>query len=359
MATVIYTIKDFENIGWSNNKVDDNTNDQFSLPKEIMDLITSLTEQVGSPNYIKTPAFSKGNGNGNGNDKHSYNRKKKRHDESIKSDDWESVRNFKKTEIIKKEGIQKDIDNIRLLINKLTDKTYDKIVEKMIETIDEIKDASSIDNEPDLSGCDGIEPNINTCVISHINKIGYAIFNMATSNKFNSGVYARLSCELQSRYEFMTDIINNNIGEFMKMFENMEFVSSTENYDKFCEMNIVNEKRRAMSLFLVNLFKNKVLSLDYIFENIQNIQNMIVNEESLVNVNKNMEIEELSENLYVILTNIPITTLNQHKQWSTIYDNIVRVSKIDTKINVGISSKSKFKHMDIVDKLKVKSRFGK
>ena len=109
-----------------------------------------------------------------------------------------------------------------------------------------------------------------------------------------------------------------------------------------------------MSLFLVNLYKNNVVSLDYIFENIQNIQNMIVDEDAIINANKIMEIEELSENLYVILTNISTNVFMKHSGWLQVYDNVVRISKINTKTNNGISSKTKFKHMDILDKLKGK-----
>ena len=58
----------------------------------------------------------------------------------------------------------------------------------------------------------------------------------------------------------------------MKLFENMEFVSPDEDYDKFCEMNITNEKRRAMSLFLTNLYKNEVVSLDILLSNITNLK---------------------------------------------------------------------------------------
>jgi len=184
-----------------------------------------------------------------------------------------------------------------------------------------------------------------------INKIGYAIFNMATSNKFNSNVYAKLSSELQSRYDFMTDIITFNINEFMKMFKDMEFVSPDENYDKFCEMNIINEKRRSMSLFLVNLFKNKVITLDFVFENIKNVQNMLIDEDTMLNHTMVGIVDELAENLYILLTNIPVHTLNTYNGWSTVYNNIVKIKSIDTKQYIGVSSKTKFKHMDILDKL--------
>ena len=352
MATIVYTIQDFENIKWAgatananasanssaNATTNANVSCTFTLPQETIDLILSLTEQVGSPTYIKTPIFSNNgsvdgvvNGVGSRSDKIAY-KKKRRPVEEINPGDWETLRSFQKTEFVKKEGVDKDIDGIRLLINKLTEKTYDKIIEKLFVILDELKDNESYDTE---------------C----INKIGYAIFNMATSNKFNSNVYAKLSSELQSRYDFMTDIITFNINEFMKMFKDMEFVSPDENYDKFCEMNIINEKRRSMSLFLVNLFKNKVITLDFVFENIKNVQNMLIDEDTMLNHTMVGIVDELAENLYILLTNIPVHTLNTYNGWSTVYNNIVKIKSIDTKQYIGVSSKTKFKHMDILDKL--------
>jgi|TARA_B110000967_G_scaffold53030_1_gene54327 hypothetical protein len=324
MATVIYTIQDFDNIKWS-----DST---FTLPQETTDLINLLTQQVGAPTYVKTPSFSNKNSTIN-NDKNSYRKKKRRNEEVNTPDDWQSLRSFQKTEFVKKEGIEKEIDGIRALINKLTDKTYDKIIEKLTTILDEIKD-----NE----NCDDI----------YIDKIGHSIFTMATSNKFNSNVYARLANELQTKYEFMTNIVDNNINEFMKLFEDMEFVSPEVDYNKFCEMNIVNEKRRAMSLFLTSLYKNNVITLDFVFDKIISIQNMIMEEETMLNESKYMEVNELSENLYIFLTSIPYSTLVSYSGWSQIMDNLLQIKNIDTKKFMGISPKSKFKHMDILDKLK-------
>tara|TARA_R110002096_G_scaffold20919_7_gene68382 strand:+ start:1313 stop:2287 length:975 start_codon:yes stop_codon:yes gene_type:complete len=324
MATVIYTIQDFDNIKWS-----DST---FTLPQETTDLINLLTQQVGAPTYVKTPSFSNKNSTIN-NDKNSYRKKKRRNEEVNTPDDWQSLRSFQKTEFVKKEGIEKEIDGIRALINKLTDKTYDKIIEKLTTILDEMKD-----NE----NCDDI----------YIDKIGHSIFTMATSNKFNSNVYARLANELQTKYEFMTNIVDNNINEFMKLFEDMEFVSPEVDYNKFCEMNVVNEKRRAMSLFLTSLYKNNVITLDFVFDKIISIQNMIMEEETMLNESKYMEVNELSENLYIFLTSIPYSTLVSYSGWSQIMDNLLQIKNIDTKKFMGISPKSKFKHMDILDKLK-------
>lgn len=316
---MIYTLNDIEKIAWGDNNI--------VLPTDTIDLINSLSEQVGAPTYIKTPSFSTNNTYSKNN-----NNKRKKKTDIISNEDWDTIRNFQKTEITKKDGIEKEIDNIRLSINKLTEKTFDKIIENIHIQLNAINDNDNYDSES-------------------MNKIGYAIFNMATSNKFNSNIYAKLCSELKSKYDFMTDIITNNISQFMKLFENMEFVSPEENYDKFCEMNITNEKRRSMSLFLTNLYKFDVITLDFIVNNIMNIQNMIVNEEEIYNSDRKAEIEELSENLFILISNLNFDKLKSNSEWSNIYNNIMFIKNVDINIFLGISHKAKFKHMDILDKI--------
>jgi len=317
MATVIYTLSEIENICWKA--------EHLPLPEDTIKIIDAISEQVGAPSYNRTPTFQNKTAPGGGGG----NRRKKKNEE-INAEDWEAIRTFQKTEIVKKEGIEKEIDSIRLLINKLTEKTYDKIVESMITTLNEIHENGNYNEES-------------------VNKIGFAIFNMATSNKFNSNVYARLCSKLLSEYDFMNSIIHNNITEFMKLFDNMVFVSPEENYDAFCDMNIANDKRRSMSLFLTNLYKNNVITMDIVFANIVNIQNILMTNKN--DISKKKENEELSENLYTLLTNIPFLILTKHNGWSIINDNIEIIKNSDSTVNLGISSKCKFKHMDISDKL--------
>lgn len=316
MEDCFYTLQQFETIEWGEKNV-------VQLPQPTINLINLLSEQVGSPNYVKTPSFTT-------NDKSVPTKKRRPHD-NVKTEDWENVRNFKKTEITKKEGIGKDIDNIRLLINKLTEKSYDKIVDSILETIDSIL-------------------NEETYSVDSLNIIGYAVFNMATNNKFNSLVYAKLCSILKNKYDFMALILEDNINEFMKLFENMEFVTPEQDYNKFCEINLLNDKRRSMSLFLCNLYKTGVVPLDNIMNNIDIIQSRIVsimNDES-----SKLELEELSENLFILITNIEFKTLKTSTGWSDVYDKLLFVKTADIQVNKGISHKSRFKHMDILDKCK-------
>jgi hypothetical protein len=309
---MIYSLKDFENIAWTN---------KFVLPAESIALINSLSNQVASPDYVRTPKFT-------ATDRPMYKKKKRHNQEDLKSEDWETIRNFKKTELVKNEGIEKEIDSIRLLINKLTEKSYAVIIEKMFTTLDELSENKEYDT-------------------AAVDRIGYAIFNMATSNKFNSNVYAKLCNALNNKYEFMVPIISNHISEFMKLFDNMVFVDPTDNYDKFCNMNIENEKRRAMSLFLTSLYKNDVITLDFVFDNIVNIQTKLMdmkNDES-----KQMENNELVENLFTLITNLDSPSSSD--KWASI---LVNINDIKTTKYAGITSKCKFKHMDLIDSINKK-----
>ena len=214
MATCVYTIKDIESIGWS-------CKNQMLIPEATLALINSLTDQVSSPSYVKTPSFTN-------NDKQ-FPRKKKRSNDNSDAEDWESIRTFKKTEIVKKEGIQKDIDNLRLLINKMTDKTYDKLIVTINETIQAILETGDYDE-------------------ASLNLIGYAIFNMATNNKFNSSIYARLCNELKNNYEFMSSIIEYNIKELIEDYSvTTNFMGSNSSISFL--MNSENSCLRLTSLY--------------------------------------------------------------------------------------------------------------
>ena len=310
MTTMYYTLKDIENISW--NIVDKNI-----LP-ETVSIINLLADQVASPSYDKTPVF-----NNNASSNKSFKKKKKYAE--VNDEEWEAIRNFQKTELVKSEGIQKEIDNIRSLINRITEKTYPIIVEKLTEKLNSF-DESITSSE-------------------NISKIGSTILDMATSNSFNSKTYAKLCSYLSEKYIFMKNIIDTNLKEFMNLFETFDTVDPAENYDKFCEINIVNDKRRAMSLFLCNLYANNIIKFEFI-ENIlfslyTRIQNNM-NDES-----KKSEHDELSENILIIISNISISLIKNNSIWEPFIKYIAEISSINTKEVKGISSKCKFKHMDI------------
>jgi hypothetical protein len=311
-----YSIADFENIIFNGI--------QFQLPQETVDIITTLANQVGAADYIRTPQFNKKTHqpaliNNNNN-------KRRNKNQEIQDDDWDSIRKFQTTEIKKKDGIDANIDNIRKYLNKITEKNYDKMCEQITLEISTITDAS----------------------VEELNKIGESVFNIASGNAFYSATYAKLYKSLMTKYSFMSDIFKTNLDKFSELFTTIEYYNPNTDYDKFCENNKTNDKRRALSAFYVNLMKEGVIDKSDMISIINKVQEYIILK---LSEEGNKEIlDELSENIFILITNSS-EELDDEDGWEMIIDNVKTYSKLKVKDYPSATTKSIFKHMDILDEL--------
>ena len=234
-----YSIADYEDI----------TNAGFicNLSQETLDIISKLSEQVGAPTYIKTPIFLKKEGRppivlggiaGTGGFKKGKNKTSE-----ITDDDWEAIRAFQITQKHVSEGIEKNIDNIRGFLNKITDMNEEAMIKDIKFEITQL-----------------IEHNTSH---EDMMKIGYSIFNIASSNSFYSTLYASLFKDLMKEFTIFRQIFDHNFIEFMNLFKSIDYVDPKKDYDKFCEYTKANDRRRAMSKFIVNLIN---VALVYFFK---------------------------------------------------------------------------------------------
>jgi hypothetical protein len=331
-----YTILDYEDI----------TNAGFicNLSQETLNIISKLSEQVGAPTYIKTPIFLKkdvkgsglgmGLGLGASGGLGGYKKTKPRGNE-ITDEDWEAIRAFQTTQKHISEGIEKHMDNIRGFLNKITDKNEDAMIRDIKNEISQL-----ITHETSQE---------------NMMKIGYSIFNIASSNSFYSELYARLFKSLMNDYDIFKQIFENNFKEFMNLFNTIEYVDSKKNYDKFCDYTKTNDKRRAMSLFVVNLMINEIIEKEEIVDIINQIQKLISS--YICKAEKSNEVEELTENLYIIITKSKEClshVASVQESWATIINNLEFVSILKPKMKEypSITNKTIFKHMDILEEIK-------
>jgi hypothetical protein len=331
-----YTIVDYEEI----------TNAGFicNLSQETLNIISKLSEQVGAPTYIKTPIFLKkdvkgaglGMGLGHGvSGGHGGYKKMKSRTNEITDDDWEAIRAFQTTQKHISEGIEKHMDNIRGFLNKITDKNEEVVIQDIKNEISQLITHETSDE--------------------NMMKIGYSIFNIASSNSFYSELYARLFKSLMKDYDIFKKIFEDNFKEFMDLFNTIEFVDPKKNYDKFCDYTKTNDKRRAMSLFIVNLMINEVIEKDEILDIIKQIQKLIST--YICKPEKTNEVEELTENVYIIITKskeVLSKAASIEESWATIISNIEFVSMLKPKMKdyPSITNKTIFKHMDLLEELK-------
>jgi len=285
----------------------------FTVPDETMEKISNLAIQVGSPDYVKTPVFTKREERPSKNKKNS-------------NEHWESIRTFQTTKFETKIS---EFDVIRSYINKITDKNYIDIRNKIIETIDEIIRSS---NDVNLS------------------QIGANIFEIASSNKYYSQIYAELYADLSSKYDFIKEKYQENFSKFMDLFNTIEYVNSNENYDKFCEINKANEKRKSLAKFYVNLMNLGSISKNEII-NITRILLAKVYEYIYVE-NKKNEVEELTETISILYNKelYESEDINYELiEGYTINEIITKIANSKVKDFKSLTNKALFKFMDLID----------
>jgi hypothetical protein len=320
-----FTLDDFERIK--------NNGFSYTLSPQTMGIIQALADQVGAPEYIKTPQFNKVDIK----DASQHNRKKRGGQKTfeLNDEDWESVRNFKTTLIVKKEGIAAVIDQIRKHLNKMTENTYCSLRDKIIKEIEGLTDGifDSLEDEE---------------FIKEINKIGEALFTIASGNSFYSTMYAKLYKELMEKFAFMKAIFETNFRKFNTLFNDFSYCDPNKDYDQFCHINKVNEKRRALSLFYVNLMKENLIDTSEIIKIVELLQtNMSA---AILETDKKNIVDEMTEIFYIIIVN-GIEKINNVEEWSSIEDFINKFSAFKPNSHPSITNKTIFKFMDILDTL--------
>ena len=239
---------------------------------------------------------------------------------------WDANRTFQPTKLEDKIGIAAKIDTIRSFLNKMTDKNYIDIRNKVIDVIDTI----ASENE-DMS------------------LVSITIFDIASTNRFFSKIYADLYSDLMTKYDVMRTIFEDSLSKFIGLFNNIEYVDSIADYDKFCKINKDNEKRKALSAFFVNLMINKIISKEEIVGITRNLLNQICT--YIVVDNKKNEVDELTENVAILYDrDLYDGVAYELIDGLSINETIVKLSKCKLKDYKSLTNKSIFKFMDLVDK---------
>lgn len=305
----------------------------YKLPQETLEIISNLALQVGSPDYVKTPVFQKRENPMKVEPPKEALKKNRRNKptEIINDADWDTLRTFQTTKIEEKSGIMAQIDSIRVYLNKLTDKNYIDIHNKIIEIIDNvIKESISLQDMSQFSS---------------------TIFEIASTNRFYSKIYAELYSDLSTKYEMMKTTFETNFENFTDLFNNIEYVDPNVNYDKFCEINKINEKRKSLAAFYLNLMFNGIISEGQIMQITRNLLSQIYS--FISQDDKKNEVDELSETV-AILYKKELYANDGGDNYDkidgyTINQVIERIANSKVKDYKSLTNKTLFKFMDLID----------
>lgn len=250
-----------------------------------------------------------------------------------KSDpDWETMRSFKATKIESKTGIEKTVNDVRVALNKISVANYEKQKNAVIGFV------NGYFNGPDAQVND-----------QDTGRISKAIFDIASTNKFYSEIYAKLYNELIEVAPVFRTLLDDFVAGFTNMSGSPIYVDPGVDYDGFCVYSKACDIRKSTSTFLVNCLKNGLILpeqianilcefVDYVESNIQ--------DESFVKL-----VEEVIENVFIIATSCQ-SELKTAEKWNNYV--LPTVSKFAAHKNdglKGLSSRAAFKCMDIIAKV--------
>ena len=262
--------------------------------------------------------------------------------------DWNIGKSFKPTKMMTKEGIEKDMNEIRISLNKISNKNYDTHRDTILSLVDNfIEDAMAKEMAAEEAGLGETGPEADA--LGNIRKIAQFIFDIASSNKFYGEIYADLYKELVSKFVVFRTILNEMVFTYKDSINTLRYVDSNVDYDAYCEYNKINEKRRASASFLVLLTTRTVLDPSILVELIlhfQSVFTMYISEENRTN-----EVDEITELLFILIT-MGKDLLSQHPEWEAIIlPGVVMASKLKAKEQKSLSSRAVFKYMDLHKKV--------
>ena len=323
-----YTLTDFNNIIFNGFN--------YELPLDVLNMISELALEVGSPNYVKTPVFKKKDNpmktepcaNATGVIKKKRSNKNM---EVFNDGDWDSLRSFQTTKIEENVGIDAKIDLIRSYLNKMSDKNCTDVTNNIISVIEEMV-TNNIDSTDML-------------------KVSSTIFTIASTNRFYSKIYADLYSDLIRKYEIMRETFEKSFDAFLELFNHIEYVDPIVDYNSFCRINKDNEKRKSLAAFFINLMNNGIIDKGKIISITRNLMYQIYN--FISEENKKNEVDELTENV-ALLYKKDMYSKNDDVGYEkidgmTILQIIEKLAHSKVKDYKSLTNKTVFKFMDMIE----------
>lgn len=242
---------------------------------------------------------------------------------------WEAIRTFKPTKIESKTGIEKTVNDLRIALNKISASNYDKQRDIVMGLVNDYFES-------------GEQSEQDTCRISK------AIFDIASANKFYSEMYAKLYKELTDAHSIFAELLRELLDKFIGLDAVPVYADPDVDYDGFCEYLKACESRKTTSTFIVNCLKLGLVESSEVAKILSAFVKYVDDNGEKEEFSKC--IEGVIENIYIIATSCSKELAKTDKWSNYILLKLHEFAKPKGEMP-GISNRSKFKFMDILDKI--------
>jgi hypothetical protein len=292
----------------------------YVLPAHYFKLLEELESQLDVSEQPASVPVAPPRNRGNS---YVHSRPKKREEE-----DWEAVRAFKATKIEQKVGIEKTVNDVRIALNKMSSSNYEKQKDSVLSLVGAYFSSEDSVNEADTE------------------RISKAIFDIASTNKFYSEIYAKLYVELAQLHAVFRELLAGFVENFSQNVGALTYVDPDVDYDGYCLYTKSCDNRKATTTFIVNCLKRGLISPDKVFAIIR--ENLACIDKWVLEEGKTKEVEEIVENLFIVLT-LAKNELKEVGEWTPVTDKVKVLAKTKGKSQVSWSNRAAFKMMDLVE----------
>jgi len=323
---------------------------QPKLMQSIIDIINTLDAELQVPEEIPTTAVNTSSvghfprkekalsenthhhgsqGQHGGKNKYGNAKKNNRKQIEVSAEEWDSM--IAASSVIKRpetDGLEKELNNIRIFMNKISTKNYD--TQHAVIT-DSIRNYMINANESK----------------EEVAKLFQTMMGIIGTNKFFSELYANLFKEWFVLFPVLMEHWIPQMEQCKHSIDDIRSIDPNVDYDGYCNYTKINDKRRAYTTFIANLSKKNVISE----ESVCNLLSYYLQKtiEYIDEKGRSNEVEEITENVH-ILTSIISSNMANNDTWKTyIVPTLIQISQMKMKEHASLTNRVVFKYMDIID----------
>ena len=284
---------------------------EFKLPSIVLEIIQQLSNKFGVSTTSTTTTST------------TISRPFRKNGNRGQQEDtqWQTMRDFKPTIVLDK---QNKTNDIRVALNKLSQKNYDITSEFIIEKFREIVE----NNEGE-----------------EIEKATNILFDIISTNKIFAPIYAKFYKSLMENFPTLFSI-QDIPANFLKSISSLRYADPNTDYDNFCIYNKENDKRKATAIFITELAVIDAIPHPQIF--FMTTQLLALVKGFLEEPNKINEVEEITENIFILVTNKSVI-LNHLPD--NIRETILEISQMKPNIYPSITNRAIFKYIDMMERM--------
>jgi hypothetical protein len=245
--------------------------------------------------------------------------------------EWEMMRAFKATKIESKTGIEKTVNDLRIALNKISAANYEKQRDVIMALVNGYFDAKE-----DITA-------------ANTRRISKSIFDIASSNKFYSEMYAKLYKELADSHTVFRDLLEDLVDGFVALDSIPVYIDPDSDYDGFCAYSKACDIRKSTSTFIVNCFKLYLVPSSRIADILSEFVKYVDAKRSEAEYSKC--VEEVVENIYIIATLCSVELKPDVKWHKSILPRIKQIVAERNNGLPGMSNRAAFKLLDLLEKI--------